>query len=117
MDIAARKGEPLCLVHPTCHEVVREVLAGQRLGSSGQVRVTGKTYGATRREIHESKVRLLPEAPLKNACVPFMPVSDNIGLRVYDTSPYTALGFAVNRGALRRAALTARAMASVTPAV
>ncbi|HEX7669817.1 MAG TPA: ABC transporter ATP-binding protein [Polyangiaceae bacterium] len=88
-------------------EELVEVLAGQRLASSGHVRVTGKVYGATRREIHESRVRLLPEAPLKNACVPFMPVSDNIGLRVYDTTPYLALGFAVNRSALRRAALTA----------
>jgi ABC-type uncharacterized transport system ATPase subunit len=88
-------------------EELVEVLAGQRLGSSGRVRVTGKTYGATRREIHACKVRLLPEAPLQNACVPFMAVSDNIGLRVYDTAPYTSLRFAVNRGALRRAALTA----------
>jgi simple sugar transport system ATP-binding protein len=36
-----------------------------------------------------------------------MPVSDNIGLRVYDSEPFTFAKIGVNRGALRRTALAA----------
>ena len=37
--------------------------------SGGEIRVGGARYGSTREEIRERKVRLLPEAPLRNACV------------------------------------------------
>ncbi|HVU02280.1 MAG TPA: ABC transporter ATP-binding protein [Polyangiaceae bacterium] len=93
-----------------------EILAGQRAPTSGEVRVGGARYGGTRTEISARRVRLLPEAPLKNACVAALSVSDNIGLRVFDESPYTVARFGVSRGALRRAAEAAiRAFGIRTP--
>jgi len=52
------------------------------------------------------RLRCLPEEPLRNACVPNMSVAENIGFRGYDRPPFTALRWAVRRGALRRAAST-----------
>jgi ABC-type uncharacterized transport system ATPase subunit len=82
-----------------------EVLAGQRLLGSGSFHVGDKPYTPTRQAIRESRVRLLPEAPLKNACVSHMTVAENIGFRCFDETGFTALGFAVRRGPLRKKAL------------
>ncbi len=84
-----------------------EVLAGQRALRSGAVSVAGEAYGATRREIREQGVRLLPEAPLRNACVPNMSVAENIGFRNFDVSPFTLWRWLVRHGRLRRHANTA----------
>jgi simple sugar transport system ATP-binding protein len=109
VTLHVRKGEVVGIagVSGNGQEELVEVLGGQRLKTAGTVKVRGKDYGATRGEIREHRVRLLPEAPLKNACVPLMPVSDNIGLRVYDTDPYTIAKYGVRRGALRKAAQAA----------
>jgi simple sugar transport system ATP-binding protein len=64
-----------------------EVLAGQRLPTRGALRVGGKPYQPTRAQIQREKVRLLPEAPLKNACVPHMSVSENLAFRTFDQAP------------------------------
>ena len=71
------------------------------------MRVGGKPYRPTRLEMREQRVRLLPEAPLKNACVGGMTVAENIGFRSYDVSPCTQLGVFVNGSALRGRARTA----------
>jgi len=84
-----------------------EVLGGQRALRAGAVRVGGAHYGATRREIREQSVRLLPEAPLRNACVPNMSVAENIGFRNFDVHPFTLFRWLVRRGSLRRHADTA----------
>jgi general nucleoside transport system ATP-binding protein len=84
-----------------------EVLAGQRPSASGGVRVGGKAYRPTRLEMREQRVRLLPEAPLKNACVGGMTVAENIGFRSYDVTPCTQLGVFVNSRVLRSRARTA----------
>jgi simple sugar transport system ATP-binding protein len=109
VELQVRAGEIVGIagVSGNGQEELVEVIAGQRSASSGSVRVGSKDYTATRREIQSSRVRLLPEAPLKNACVPFMPVSDNIGLRVYDSPGYTFAKFGVSRGALRQTAIKA----------
>jgi simple sugar transport system ATP-binding protein len=109
VELSVRAGEIVGIagVSGNGQEQLVEVLAGQRAARGGDVMVSGKRYLATRREIRESKVRLLPEAPLRNACVPSMAVSDNIGLRVYDSSPYTVAKIGINRRELRRTALSA----------
>jgi simple sugar transport system ATP-binding protein len=84
-----------------------EVLAGQRPAASGVVRVGGKPYRPTRSDMREQRVRLLPEAPLKNACVGTMSVAENIGFRSYDVSPCTQLGVFVRMGAVRSRARAA----------
>jgi ABC-type uncharacterized transport system ATPase subunit len=84
-----------------------EVLGGQRLSRSGSVSVGGQIYGATRQEIRKQGVRLLPEAPLRNACVSNMSVAENIGFRNFDVSPFTLWKWLVRHATLRRAANTA----------
>lgn len=69
-----------------------EVLAGQRPATDGQVMVNGKPYFASRKEINEHRVFVLPEEPLKNACVAHMSVAENLALRTFDRPPQ-AKGF------------------------
>jgi len=52
-------------------------------------------------------VRLLPEAPLRNACVSNMSVAENIGFRNFDVRPFTLWRWLVRHTALRRHASTA----------
>ncbi|HET9958319.1 MAG TPA: ABC transporter ATP-binding protein [Polyangiaceae bacterium] len=79
-----------------------EVLAGQRAASAGSVCVDGKPFRPTRAQLRARNVRLLPESPLRNACVANMSVAENIALRVFDTSPFTRLRAFVSRAAMRR---------------
>jgi simple sugar transport system ATP-binding protein len=61
-----------------------EVLGGQRPVSGGAILVDGETYTATREESQARDVRVLPEEPLRNGCVPPMTVVDNLNLRSFD---------------------------------
>lgn len=81
-----------------------EVLAGQRSAIGGQVLVSGKPYSATRKEINESRVFVLPEEPLKNACVAHMSVAENLALRTFDRPPQ-AKGMMLIFNAIRDAAV------------
>ncbi len=72
-----------------------EVLAGQREAESGEIRVAGDIYHASREEMRRHKMSLLPEEPLKNACVGGMSVADNIAFREFDR------GWWLNRAAFR----------------
>ncbi|HZU81643.1 MAG TPA: ATP-binding cassette domain-containing protein, partial [Polyangiaceae bacterium] len=81
-----------------------QVLAGQRRPTSGRLVAEGVTYRCTRREANEAGVRCLPEEPLRSACVPTMTLAQNIGMRVYDTPPFTVGRWLVRRAALRRRA-------------
>ncbi|MGA0541293.1 ABC transporter ATP-binding protein [Neotabrizicola sp. VNH66] len=63
-----------------------EVLTGQRPFRSGEIRVEGQPYRATRGEAQAHAVRYLPEEPLKNACAARMSVTDNIAFRDFDRS-------------------------------
>ena len=80
-----------------------QVLAGQRDATAGVVRVHGEIYHAQRGEMLRHRVSLLPEEPLRNACIPRMSVADNMAFRRFDQSPY-ATGAWLRRGAFRRAA-------------
>ena len=64
-----------------------EVLAGQRPATGGQVMVNGEVYTATRSEMYRHRVFVLPEEPLRNACVAHMSVAENLALRTFDRPP------------------------------
>jgi ABC-type uncharacterized transport system ATPase subunit len=107
VSLKVRAGEILGIagVSGNGQEELVEVLAGQRLLGSGAVRVGGKPYTPTRFNIRERRVRLLPEAPLKNACVANMTVAENIGFRCFDEPGFTLGRWAVRKGPLRRKAI------------
>ncbi len=79
-----------------------EVLAGQRPATGGTVQVHGQAYSATRAEAFQHKVFLLPEEPLRNACVPGMTVAENIAFRSFDRPPIGRAGCFVSRPAIRK---------------
>ncbi len=74
-----------------------EVLAGQRDAESGQIFLQGELYHATRQEMRRANLSVLPEEPLKNACVARMSVADNLALREFDRVPYALGGWWLNR--------------------
>ena len=78
-----------------------EVLAGQREAESGDIRIGGNVYHASREDIRRNKVSLLPEEPLKNACVGAMSVADNIAFREFDRTPFARGGWWLNGAAFR----------------
>jgi simple sugar transport system ATP-binding protein len=83
-----------------------EMLAGQREVASGEMRVAGDAYHASREEMRRHKMSLLPEEPLKNACVGGMSVADNIAFREFDRAPFAIAGWWLNRAAFRDDAIT-----------
>ena len=81
-----------------------EVLAGQRLPMSGELRVNGDLYTATREEMFNHQVYVLPEEPLRNACVPSMSVAENMAMRTFDRPPQARWGWLLVLKAIRRMA-------------
>jgi general nucleoside transport system ATP-binding protein len=81
-----------------------EVLAGQRKRGRGSVTIDGAQFDARRDQIRKHKVKVLPEVPLDNACVPNMSVSENIALRDYDLPPIKRAGAFVSRRRIREKA-------------
>jgi simple sugar transport system ATP-binding protein len=63
-----------------------EVLGGQRRIDSGEMKVEGQPYDAARGHAQEHAVRVLPEEPLRNGCVPNMTIVDNLNLRNFDVA-------------------------------
>ncbi len=82
-----------------------EVLGGQRPIEAGEVLVDGTQYDASRAQSQARHVRVLPEEPLRNGCVPPMTVVDNLNLRAFDT--------ANSRLWLDRSAMAARAASMI----
>nr|WP_242025417.1 ABC transporter ATP-binding protein [Leptolyngbya sp. FACHB-36] len=82
-----------------------EVLAGQRPATSGQVLINGEPYSATRAEMSKHRVFVLPEEPLKNACVPHMSVAENLALRTFDRPPQAKGGILLVFKAIRDTAV------------
>ncbi len=74
-----------------------EVLGGQRPATGGEIRVKGRRFGMTRREILDHHIYVLPEEPLRSACAPQMSIAENFVLRTFDRPP-----LAWNRWWLRR---------------
>ncbi len=73
-------GEPHAPARP-------ERRGGQRPGG-GAVTVGGVPYAATRRQSQALHVRVIPEEPLRNGCVPGMSVVDNLNLRQFDQNEF-----------------------------
>lgn len=95
-----------------------EVLAGQRVPTSGQLMVNGEVYKATRKEMVKHHVFCLPEEPLRNACVPQMSVGENMALRKFDREPMAKGGWLLMLKEIRRAAMALVEKFSVkTPSV
>jgi simple sugar transport system ATP-binding protein len=103
LSLRVRRGEILGVagVSGNGQTELVEVLAGQRQATSGEVRVKGDVFGATRREIFEKNLTLLPEVPLDNACVADMSVSENMALRDFDRPPIRYAGWFVSRRAIQ----------------
>ena len=74
-----------------------EVLAGQREAESGTIYLEGERYRATREQMRHNHLSVLPEEPLKNACVARMSVADNLAFRDFDRQPFAAGGWWLNR--------------------
>jgi simple sugar transport system ATP-binding protein len=74
-----------------------EVLAGQRDAESGRIFLQGEEYHATRAEMRRHHLSVLPEEPLKNACVARMSVADNLAFREFDRAPFATGGWWLNR--------------------
>ena len=74
-----------------------EVLAGQREAESGDIYLQGEKYHASRQEMRRNHLSVLPEEPLKNACVARMSVADNLAFREFDRAPFAAAGWWLNR--------------------
>jgi ABC-type uncharacterized transport system ATPase subunit len=70
-----------------------EGLAGQRSLTGGRILVNGTPYRTTRSEMAQHHVFVLPEEPLKNACVPHMSVGENLALRTFDRPPQSKAGW------------------------
>ena len=106
LSLTVRAGEILGIagVSGNGQRELVEVLAGQRQATSGQVRVNGEVYRATRSEMVRHRVFVLPEEPLRNACVPHMSVAENLSLRTFDRSPQALGGWLLNYQAMRRMA-------------
>ena len=81
-----------------------EVLAGQREAESGEIRIGGERYRATRETMRRHKLSCLPEEPLKNACVARMAVSDNFVLRDFDRTPFAVGGWWLDHRRIRELA-------------
>jgi general nucleoside transport system ATP-binding protein len=77
-----------------------EVLGGQRDKTGGSVTIGGVPFEATRSQLRTLRVKLIPEVPLDNACVPSMSVAENIALRDFDVPPIKRGGWFVSRRAI-----------------
>jgi general nucleoside transport system ATP-binding protein len=107
LTLGVRAGEILGIagVSGNGQEELVEVLAGQRPAAGGSIRVAGSDYQPSRDQIRKHRVRLLPEAPLRNACVANMSVSENIAFRCFDEPGFTRAGFLLDKPAQKRQAV------------
>ena len=81
-----------------------EALSGQRDRTQGKIRVSGEPYSAVRSEMAKHRVYVLPEEPMRNACVPNMSVAENMALRTFDRPPQSQ-GFLLRLSAIRQMAI------------
>ena len=104
VNLTVREGEVVGIagVSGNGQRELVEVIAGQRPATGGEVLLHSENYRATRREADRHGVFLLPEEPLRNACVPAMSVAENMALRVFDRPPITRGRTLVSRSAIRR---------------
>jgi len=106
LSLAVRAGEIVGIagVSGNGQSELVQVLAGQRDATQGIMLVHGEPYHARRGETLRHHISLLPEEPLRNACIPRMSVSDNMAFRRFDQAPYATKSW-LHRSAFRRAAV------------
>jgi general nucleoside transport system ATP-binding protein len=75
-------------------------LGGQRSAESGEIIVEGEPYDAGREQSQARDVRVLPEEPLRNGCVPPMTVVDNLNLRSFDLDAKKSRRFWLDRAGM-----------------
>src|SRR5260370_16131081 len=78
-----------------------EVLAGQREADSGEIRVAGDVYHASREEMRRHQMSLLPEDPLKNPSLRGLTLAPNPPSPQFDRAPFASGGWWLNRAAFR----------------
>jgi simple sugar transport system ATP-binding protein len=100
LDVRPREILGIAGVSGNGQKELAEVLGGQRLPSGGTMRIDGKPYTATRDEAQAQAMRVLPEEPLRNGCVPRMSVSDNLNLRSFDRTETGAKRFWLDGAAM-----------------
>ena len=102
-SLAVRSGEIVGIagVSGNGQKELVEVLAGQREAESGSLRIAGRAFNGTRRELKQYGVSLLTEEPLANAAVRSMSVMENLSLRQFDQLPLARGRFVLNRRAMR----------------
>lgn len=107
MSFSIRGGEILGLagVSGNGQKELIEALVGQRAAQSGEMRVKGEPYRATRAEMNRLRLFALPEEPLRNACVAGMSVAENLALRDFDRAPLQRGGWRLNHHAIRERAM------------
>ncbi|PPQ36863.1 ABC transporter ATP-binding protein [Rhodopila globiformis] len=128
-DDAGRKGLSIDGLDVRAHEIVGvagvsgngqkelvEVLGGQRRATAGRILVEGAPYDASRMQSQAHGVRVLPEEPLRNGCVPGMTVTENLALRSFDLDAGKDRRFWLDRnGMAARAAAMVAAYGIRTP--
>jgi general nucleoside transport system ATP-binding protein len=77
-----------------------EALAGQRAFEAGNASIDGEPFARNRAFMRRHRIAVLPEEPLRNACVAEMSVSENLAMRAYDEAPL-ALGGRLARWRMR----------------
>jgi simple sugar transport system ATP-binding protein len=89
LNLRVRAGEILGIagVSGNGQRELIEAIGGQRRYSAGEVKVAGKPFLPNRQSWDALRVRVIPEIPLENACVPQMSVRENLALRSYDKPP------------------------------
>ena len=121
VDDTGRRGLSIDSLTVRAHEIVGvagvsgngqkdliEVIGGQRSIQSGSLLVDGAPYDMSRRQSQAHNVRVLPEEPLRNGCVPSMTVVDNLNLRSFDRGKKNS-----QRGWLDRCGMTSRARSMI----
>jgi len=103
LDVRAHEIVGVAGVSGNGQKELLEVLGGQRPGG-GAVTVDGASYAATRRQSQALHVRVIPEEPLRNGCVPGMSVVDNLNLRRFDQNESGGGRRWLDAGGMRRRA-------------
>ncbi len=97
LDVRAGEIVGIAAIAGNGQEELVEVLAGQRLRTSGTVKVSGSDYEPTREQMRTRRTRCLPEEPLRNACVATMSVAENMALRTFDEPAYATFRWFVSK--------------------
>ena len=91
LDLTVRAGEIVAIagVHGNGQSELVEAITGLRDVDSGEITITGRTYGADPRAIHEGGVAHVPEDRMEDGLVGEFTVADNLVLTRYWQEPYS----------------------------